>query len=318
MKNTIANKAKGKRQKAKRTSRSGLFFPVFFLLFSSILFTSCEDVIDVKLSDENLNLIGAEAEINTLDEPSVFLYRTLRVDQDMAYPGISGATVVIADNATPSNRITLVENPSKHGLYEVPEGSHYKGVVGREYTLTMQTGEVTITSKEKLNSVAPIENIYVEPSNRGEKRFLGVFVDAHEPKGVGNFYKWDIYINGKLLSDAEYIAIAWDKYVDGNPISKFEIMTDFHDTNKPEDRKINLKDVVQVKQTSISEFAYNYYFQLINQSQTGGLFSVPPANIKSNFTASDGKPVLGLFVARDVSVSGTVTVTQEIEDQLKK
>jgi hypothetical protein len=114
------------------------------------------------------------------------------------------------------------------------------------------------------------------------------------------------------------MAVASDEFVDGNYISKLEIFTDFYDTTKPEDRKIKLNDVVQVKQTSISEFAYNYYFQLINQSQTGGLFSVPPANIKSNFTSSDGKPVLGLFVARDVSVSNKATVTQKIEDQLKK
>jgi hypothetical protein len=291
---------------------------VLLLLISPIFFTSCEDVIDVKLSEENLNLIGVEAEINTQDQPYVFLYQTLRVDQDIAYPGISGATVVLSDNATPANQIALAENPSKPGLYNVPTGMQYKGVVGREYTVTIQTGSVTLQAKDKLLSVSPIDSLVVEPSLRGEKRYLGVFIYSQEPKGIGNYYKWDVYVNDKLLADAQDLSVAWDKFVDGNYITKLEIYTDFYDTNKPEDRKIHLNDVVQVKQTSTSEFGYNYYYQLVNQSQTGGLFSVPPANIKSNFTSSDGKPVLGLFVARDVSTSKKVTVTQEIEDQLKK
>lgn len=294
-------------------------FRAFILLVAlSLLVSSCEDVIDVKLSDQDVDLVGVEADITTQDQPTVFVYKTLKVNEDRDYPGISGATVVLADNAVPANTVTLAESSQKPGLYQVPAGKDYKGVVGREYTLTIQTNGVSITAKEKLARVAPIEKIYVDPSDRGDKRFLGIFIDAHEPKGIGDYYKWDIYINGKLLYDAEYLAIAWDKYVDGNPILKNEIMTDYHDTNKPEDRKLNVNDVVQVKQTSISEFGYNFYYQVINQSSTGGLFSVPPANIKSNFTSSDGKTVLGLFTARDVSVSETVTITQELDDQLKK
>ncbi len=301
-----------------RSSFSVLLFTVFVLFLSSVLFTSCEDVIDVKLSDENLNLIGVEAEINTQDQPYVFLYKTLKVDQDITYPGISGATVVLSDNASPANQITLAENSAKPGFYTIPAGKQYQGVIGREYTLTIQTDGVTLQAKDKLSSVSPIDSLVVEPSLRGDKRFLGVFIYSQEPKGIGNYYKWDVYVNDKLLADAQDLSVAWDKFVDGNYITKLEIFTDYYDTTKPEDRKINLNDVVQVKQTSTSEFAYNYYYQLINQSQTGGLFSVPPANIKSNFTSSDGKPVLGLFVARDISTSKKVKVTQEIEDQLKK
>jgi hypothetical protein len=57
---------------------------------------------------------------------------------------------------------------------------------------------------------------------------------------------------------------------------------------------------------------------MINQSSTGSLFSVPSANIVGNFTSSDGKPVLGIFTARDISVSNKVVIDQKIEDQLKK
>ncbi len=297
-----------------RTSVSLLLFLGFLL--SSILFTSCEDVINVKLSDENLNLIGVEASVTTTDKPTVFLYKTLKVNQDIAYPGISGAVVTLSDNATPVNQIILTEDAAKSGQYVVPDGKEYFGVAGREYTLTIKTEGVTLTAKDKLAKVEPIDSIQVVPSQRGEKRFLGVFTYGKEPKGLGNYYKWDIYVNDVLLHDA--IAIASDEHVDGNYISKLEIFTDFYDTTKPEDRKLKLNDKIQVKQTSISEFDYKFYYQVQNQSSTGSLFSVPAANIPSNFTASDGKPVLGVFTARDVSVSNQVVIDQKIEDQLKK
>jgi len=289
------------------------------ILLSSVLFTSCEDVIDVRLNDENLNLIGVEASITTLDEPSVFLYKTLQVNQDMEYPGISGAAVTISDDASPANSITLVEDQQRKGFYSVPENASFKGISGREYTLSIQTGGVTLTAKDQLSKVEPIDSIKVFPSMRGNKIFLGIFTYGRETKGPGNFYKWDVYVNDTLINDADRLSVASDEFVDGNYISQLEIYTDFHDLNKAAtDRVLNLNDTIQVKQTSISRAAYTFYFQMINQSTTGGLFSVPPANIKSNIISSDGKPVLGLFTARDVSLSNKVIVDRAIEDQLKK
>jgi len=291
----------------------------YLIIFAlAAIISSCEDVIDVKLSNENLNLIGVEANITTVDQPTVFLYKTLKVNQDVTYPGISGAVVTISDNVIPANQIVLTEDPAKQGHYLVPNGKNYLGVAGREYTLNIQNQGVTLVAKDKLAKVEPIDSIQVVPSQRGEKRFLGVFTYGKEPKGLGNYYKWDIFINDTLVHEANRMAIASDEFVDGSYISKLEIFTDFYDTTKPKDRKLKLHDKVQVKQTSISEFAYNFYFQMINQSSTGSLFSVPTANIVSNFTASDGKPVLGVFTARDVSVSNLVLIDQKIEDQLKK
>jgi len=299
-----------------RSSISRLTWFTIGLLFMALTFSSCEDVIDVKLSEENLNLFGVEASITTMNQPTVFLYKTLQANQDIAYPGISGAEVTITDNATPENKITLTEDQDRKGFYQVPGNISYLGVAGREYTLTIKTQGITMIAKDKLSRVEPIDSIQVVPSLRGDKRFLGVFTYGKEPLGVGNYYKWDLFVNDSLIFDADRISIASDEFVDGNYVSKLEIFTDFYDVNKPEDRKLNLNDTITVKQTSISKFAYDFYFQMINQSGSGSLFSVPLANIKSNFIASDGKPVLGIFTARDVSVSNKVVIDQSIEDQL--
>jgi hypothetical protein len=295
-----------------------LLFLMTFSISSSVLISGCEDVIDVKLSNEDLNLFGVEARITTKDGPSVFLYQTLKVNQDIRYPGISGAEITVSDNANPVHKIVLSEDPAKKGFYGVPQNFNYLGVAGREYTLSILSSGITLTAKEKLSKVEPIDSIVVKPSTRGNKIFLAIFTYGREPAGMGNFYKWDVFVNDTLFNKADRIAVASDEFVDGNYISGLEVFTDFHDPQKPKDRKLNLKDTIVVRQNSISEFVYNFYFQMINQSSTGSLFSVPTANIKSNFTSSDGKPVLGLFTAEDVSVSNTIVINQAIEDQLKK
>lgn len=288
---------------------------LFFFVIAICI--SCEDVIEVKLSEEVLNLYCVEASITTQSKPTVFLYKSLKANQDIAYPGISGAEVVISDNASPSNAVSLIEDPKKKGLYLVPKNSGYLGIPGREYTLIIRTQGTILTARDKLTKVEPIDSIQVFPSLRGDKLFLGVFTYGREPKGLGNFYKWDLFVNDTLVHEANRIAIASDEFVDGNYIGKLEVYTDFHDPDKPQDRKLNLNDTVYISQTSISEFSYNFYFQMINQSSAGSLFSVPYANIKGNFTSSDARPVLGIFTARDVSVSNKVVIDKEIEDQLK-
>jgi hypothetical protein len=283
-----------------------------------LAFISCEDVIQVKLNNKNADLYAVEAKITTADNPTVFFYKALRVDNDGAYTGISGATITVSDNSQPSKSIRLSEDPSKPGFYTVPKNENYRGQIGKEYTVTIEYNGTTLTGKDFLARVEPIDSVKVEPSLRGDKRFLGVFIYGMETPGVGNYYKWDIFINDSLINGAGYMAFASDELVDGNYISGFEIFTDYHDPAKPEERKLKYRDTVVVKQTSLSKQAYYFYYQLSGQSSAGGMFSIPPANIKGNFSSSDGKTVLGIFTAHDVSLSNKAVIDDSIEIQLNE
>ena len=290
----------------------------FIISLFSLLVQSCEDVIDIKISGQEAGMYAVEARITTEENPWVYLYKSLPVNSSEGYKGISGAQVYITDDSQPPKSIRLVEDPSNAGLYMPMEGISYKGEHNKKYTVTVSTGETVLTASDTLTKVEPVDSMQVRSSLRGNHRFLGVFVYGNETPGIGNYYKWDIYINNKLLGNTEYLAIASDELVDGNYIYGFEIFTDFHDLNQPSQRKLNFGDTIQVKQTSISAFAYQFYFQMFEQGQTGGLFSVPPANIKGNFTSGDGQKVLGLFTAHDVSPTNVIIIDQAIENQLKK
>lgn len=281
---------------------------IIIILFAIVAFTSCEDVVDVKLDGEDIDLIAVEAYINTKTENNVYvkLERTLAVNQTTQNPVISNAVVQLSDNAATPNTVTL-EEQGNTGIYLLPAETSYPGVTGRTYTLTITTPDGTvITGEEYLQEIETLDSVKVNLSDRGNYEYLGIYINSQETPGLGNYYKWDIYINGEFLNDGEDLAFASDELVDGNYIYDMLILLDWED--EEEDKILHQGDTIVVEQLSISEAAYEFYWGLDDQAWAGGPFSVPPANVPSNLTSSDGKRILGLFSARDISVGNTVII----------
>ncbi|WP_163325348.1 DUF4249 domain-containing protein [Draconibacterium mangrovi] len=283
---------------------------IIILLFAIVAFTACEDVVEVELNDEDIDLIAVEAYINTKAENNVYvkLERTLAVNQTAQNPVISNAVVQLSDNADSPNTVTLEEQGTT-GIYMLPAGANYPGVTGRTYTLTITTPDGTvITGEEYLQEVETLDSVKVNLSDRGNYEYLGIYINSQETPGLGHYYKWDIYLNGELLNDGEDLAFASDELVDGNYIYDMLVLLDWED--EEEDKILHLGDTVVVEQLSISEAAYEFYWGLSDQAWAGGPFSVPPANVPGNLTSSDGKRILGLFSARDMSVGNTVIIDE--------
>ena len=281
---------------------------IIIILFAIVAFTSCEDVVDVKLDGEDIDLIAVEAYINTKAENNVYvkLERTLAVNQTTQNPVISNAVVQLSDNAATPNTVTL-EEQGNTGIYLLPAETSYPGVTGRTYTLTITTPDGTvITGEEYLQKIETLDSVKVNLSDRGNYEYLGIYINSQETPGLGNYYKWDIYINGEFLNDGEDLAFASDELVDGNYIYDMLILLDWED--EEEDKILHQGDTIVVEQLSISKAAYEFYWGLDDQAWAGGPFSVPPANVPSNLTSSDGKRILGLFSARDISVGNTVII----------
>ena len=55
---------------------------IIFLVFISAFLTSCEDIVEVQLSDEDVDLFAIEAKITTDNNPYVFLYKSQLVSTD--------------------------------------------------------------------------------------------------------------------------------------------------------------------------------------------------------------------------------------------
>ena len=277
----------------------------------TLLLSSCEDVVQVDLNEENLDLIAVEAYLNTKSSDNVYvkLEKTLPVDQAAENPAISNAVVEISDDQAEPNTIILAEDGNT-GVYRLPENTTYEAVTGRTYHLKITTPDgVVISASDYLQQVENLDTMKVNLSARGDYEFLAIFISSQETQGLGNYYKWDIYINNKLLYQSEDITFASDELVDGNYIQDFEIFTDFYaDEDEEEDRVLYKGDTVYVEQLSISEATYDFYIGMSNQAFSGGPFSVPPANVPGNLSSSDGKRVLGIFSARDISQGNRVII----------
>lgn len=286
---------------------------LFTALFPLIL-ASCEDVVEVELNEENIDLIAVEAYLNTKSTDNIYvkIERTLAVDETAVNPPINNAIVEISDNEATPNSVILAEDGNT-GVYRLPENTAYETVAGRTYHLNITTPDgILITGSDYLQEIENLDTVKVNLSARGDYEFLAIFISSQETPNEGHYYKWDIYINNNMLYESENMAFASDELVDGNYIQDFEIFTDFYaDEDEDEDRVLYEGDTIYVEQLSISEAAYDFYIGMMNQAFTGGPFSVPPANIPGNLTSSDGKRVLGIFSARDISPGSPIIIGED-------
>lgn len=281
---------------------------LIILALTTLLLSSCEDVVQVDLDNTDIDLVSVEAYINTKPENNIYvkLKRTLPVDESEENPPINNAVVRISDDQDIVNTVILEEYVNT-GMYILPQNIYYTAQPGRTYYLhiTLPDG-VEINGSDFLQEVEPLDSVKVNLSARGDYEFLAIFIDAPNYPSDTRYYKWDIFINGNMLYESQNMVIASDELVDGNYIRNFEIFTDYA---LNDDDKILLKgDTVSVEQLSISETAYDFYMGMINQAFTGGPYSVPPANLTGNLTSSDGKKVLGIFSARDVALGNKVAI----------
>lgn len=274
----------------------------------SVVLYSCEDVVEIDINEENIDLISVEAYLENRPNNNVYvkLQKTLQVDDSRENPPVNDAVVEISQNEDYSNSVLLSEM-NNSGVYILPPNEVYNAEPGKTYYLRITTSDgVQITASDYMKQVETLDSVKVNLSARGDFEFLAIFISSQETPGEGDYYKWDIYINNELLYESENLTFASDELVDGNYIYDFEIFTDFYEDD--EDRILRMGDTIYVEQLSITEPVYDFYIGMVNQAFAGSPFSVPPANVQSNLTSSDGKRVLGIFSARDVAPGNEVII----------
>lgn len=280
----------------------------FFALILTLALSSCEDVVEVDISDEDLDLISVEAYITTNDANNILvkLEKSLPIDNVQENPPIHNAVVEISDNEPVPNTV-LLEEYEQSGIYLLPGNTYYEAIPGRTYKLKITTQDgIIITGEEYLQKVEKLDTVRVNLSPLGDYKYLAIYINSQETPGEGNYYKWDIYVNNRLLYGSDNLTFASDELVNGNYIYDLELFVDWFEED--EDKVLLIGDTVQVKQLSISNAAYDFYLGMQNQAFSGSPFSVPPANISNNLSSNNDKRVLGIFSARDVSVGNWVII----------
>jgi hypothetical protein len=272
--------------------KPNFFKYAFYFLAAAIVLSSCQDVVDLDLP-EGEEFLVVEGWITNENRPHEVKLTTTAAYFDDADPApVTGAGVFIRDD---QGMERLLEETSP-GIYTYPDS----GVVGRSYQLeiVLDNGERFLSSFEKLYDPVPILDIYWQLSEdepdeeNGENPddIYDVLIEAFEPAGMGDHYRWREILNGVEQQEPFDIFVTNDEFVDGNPIPEFNVTEELY----------SQFDTVTIIQERISEDAYEFFSLL--QSQTafvGGPFDPPPSPIRGNIrNVSDPDDLaLGFFGA---------------------
>lgn len=275
------------------TQMKQLTIIIFTVTTMSLLFSSCEEPVTLKLNDHSSQVVIEGLVTNLPGRQYVKVTNSTSFYDQGQSPRITNAIVNVKDDLG-DNHI-FVHNPRQHadsiGYYFPADG--FVGQLGRTYALSVTIGESVYTAEDQLAGVVPIDSLGFQ-LNDGEKKnpktagkFYEVLFYAHENPSEVNYYLFKFYRNDSVqyYFDTD-IYFSEDKYIAEN-IDGIASPVYY-----------GLSDRAKVEMFSISQKAYVFYDDLsLLLNSDGGMFNQPPARPRSNL--SNG--AWGFFQASAIS-----------------
>lgn len=285
------------------------------VLFFSLVLAGCVTEFLPKISEDQ-NLLVVEGLIT--DQPNVYkvkLSRSMPLGTKATPKPETGCSVTIIDDL--GNAYQLTES-STSGTY-ITDSLTFRGVVGREYTLHINTNNLTTThhTYESLpvvmKAVPPIDSLFYEkvtiqePSEySGPKEGSQVYLNTHDPEGTCRFYRWDYTETWEFVlpynvtnrtcwitNNSTRIIIKNTTALSVDRITRYPLNFISNETDR-----LSVRYSILANQYSVSEDEYAYLEKLQNISEdVGSLYDVTPSSITGNvFCIEDpGEQVLGYF-----------------------
>ena len=289
------------------------------IFISILIFSGCITQF-VPETDEDPDLLVVEGLIS--DQPEVYtikLSRSMPLGNKIISRPLKGCTVNITDNL---GHIYQVHESTTTGTYLTTPGT-FRGVVGRQYTLHINTNNSTVNHYSyqslpmELQAVPPIDSLFHEKvviqertESSGAKEGSQVYLNTHDPMGFCKFYRWDFTETWKfrlpyyvpnnvcwITNNSNEISIKSMSTLMQNRISRFPVKFISNETDR-----LSVRYTIVVNQYSLSENEYTYWEKLQSISEeVGSLYDITPSSIPGNiFCIEDpSEQVLGFF-----SVSG--------------
>lgn len=297
----------------------------------SCLLLLCVSCIDLYFPDLDKydNLLVVDGKLT--DEPGPYTIR-LNLSSDvrpLEYPPVSGAEVIISDDAGTSELLTETEP----GVYQTSE-SGIRGTVGRSYQLRIRTnnGETFSSQPELLRATPAIDSVYPEIESRQKIGYdydlvgYQFYLDGAPPQNNENYYLVELEATYKYNADHLIYFVYNDGMLPFPDHSKYytcwrtfvvpEIFTfntsslDDPTLNRlplhfvsTENKFLSIRYSLKTRQYSLSQDAYLFWNSIREQiSQQGSLYTQQPYQIRGNVVnENDGNdPVLGYFTVAGV------------------
>lgn len=245
------------------------------ILFLTIAFASCEDVIDVEVQNAPTRLV-IEASLDW-EKGTAGNNQTIKLSTSSKYfdtntnSSVTGASVKVTNTIDDTEFIFTDQN---NGSYTT---ASFVPKLNNSYTLEVLHNGETYNATEKLISVTDITNITQSKDKGFDDELLEISTIFTDPEEEENYYFFKFHRQGDLLP---YLEVGDDEFVNGNEIDWwFEIEEEEEDSDiKP----LTTGDVIDINFFGISKGYYNYLFVLISQSEDQGPFSTTPVALKGN------------------------------------
>ncbi|MDB4438905.1 DUF4249 domain-containing protein [bacterium] len=284
----------------------------YYILFLStflILFSSCEDVIDVTLPESESQIV-VDAWLTNLEGRQVIKLTTTQpyFDNTLA-EGIDNAIINISNNNGTNFSFTSEGN----GVYtHALTAEQTFGEVGDEFTLDINVNNQNLTSTTLLNDVPAIDSLSQEFKENEPFVDDGIYCEffARDLLGLGNSYWIKSFKNDTFLNRPSEINIAFDASFDaGGEVDNLIFIPPIRDNINPNDDDGGRipwiqGDKLRVEIHSISNMAFSFLEttrdQLLNSQS--GIFASPLANTRGNIiNETNDDIILGVFNIAQVS-----------------
>ncbi|WP_254561592.1 DUF4249 domain-containing protein [Dyadobacter diqingensis] len=291
------------------------FFQLSVVLLAIIGLSGCEDVIDLKTETGPSQLVVDGWITNQPGTQTITLtWSSPYFDTNPIKP-VLGAKVTVTDNLGKVYTFTDSEGTGKYTWGKLATDT--LGRIGGKYTLKVEHEQEVYTAKNEIKRVPKVDSIAytnetlpIKPDkDKGQKTGFIVEFYARDFVGTGDTYWIKEVINGKTNVDkAEKISIAYDAAFGAGAPSDGLIFIQPLRRSITYDSLYQAGNRVGVELHSITNEAFYFLQQVVEQSTNGGIFATPIANIKSNVTNADpnGRKALGYFGASAVSKMETV------------
>jgi hypothetical protein len=256
---------------------------ILFILATAV--TACTRVIDLNLDSDTGRMVIEANITNVKGIQTIRLTQNVPLSSINTYPGISGATVLVTDNG--GNQYNFTQ--TLPGTYIA---ANVAGIASNVYTLSVACNGKTYTAQSTMPATVALDSVTskntVLNASKGRKQ---ITVHFQDPKGLGNQYRFILYVNGIQIK-REFVFN--DDFIDGNYA---------HIDLRQSDTDIFTGDKVTVEMQCIDKPVYTYWYSIQQQLPSGPGGGVTPTDPPTNITPSN---TLGYFSAHTTQSVGIV------------
>ena len=269
-----------------------------FAILTVIFLSSCEDPIDLEVDPQEKQLSVDAFLTNLPDTQKIVLKLSKGFFESATQAPVTGANVKVIGS---DGKTYLFDDSDNDGVYiwndSILAHEDISYQLSIEYDGEVYTANQTAFPVPIIDSLVtgPVVSTFGPPAEPGA---LQVELFAKDIPNQQNFYWFRYYRNDTLNTDAGGINVAQNGGDSPNSDGVLFIppirYVSFNDFGRP----YQAGEKVKIQIWSINQDTYLFFKQVASQINNGGLFAVPPSNVRTNIISSSEeieKKAIGMF-----------------------